>query len=212
MEFIPEQLEKLAHGSDAVFATDTADRIILWNKECESLLVVSARRAMGRRCYEILCGRDRFGNVYCHANCAVAFQAREKGDDPVRRFPLVVKKGDGTTRRISSAMFSIPSYHRALATLVHVLKPAVEESAAAVAPVPEPLSPVAGHDGDMVALTSREREVLEELSHGASTPQVARKLGIAGVTVRNHIQSILQKLEVHSKLEAVVLAHQRHLI
>jgi two-component system nitrate/nitrite response regulator NarL len=41
-----------------------------------------------------------------------------------------------------------------------------------------------------------------------STAGIAKKLAIAPVTVRNHIQSILQRLDVHSKLAAVVYAYR----
>jgi DNA-binding CsgD family transcriptional regulator len=205
-----ETLDQLARGGEAVFATDGADRIILWNKGCEALLGVPSRRVLGKPCYEVMCGRDGNGNLYCHRNCAVAYQAREKKDDPVRRFPLTVKTGEGTTRRISSAMFAIPSYHRALTTLVHVLR--AEASMPETAGVSEPLVPMQDFEGGVTVLTPRETEILACLADGVSTPSIARRLGIATVTVRNHIQSVLQKLEVHSKLEAVVLAHKRRLI
>jgi DNA-binding CsgD family transcriptional regulator len=210
MQIFDEMLDRVAHSGEAVFATDGADRIILWNKECEALLGVPSRRVIGKPCYEVMCGRDGSDNVYCHRNCAVAFQARERKEDPVRRFPLIVKTGEGKTRRVSTSIFAIPSYHPALTTLVHVLRP--EETPLAVASVPEPLLPMSSPEGDFVALTPREAEILACLAQGTSTPSVARKLGIAAVTVRNHIQSILQKLEVHSKLEAVVLAQKRRLI
>ena len=210
MQIFNETLDRVARSGEAVFATDGADRIILWNKECEALMDVPSRRAIGKPCYEVLCGRDASDNLYCHRNCAVAFQAREKKEDPVRRFPLTVRTGQGKPRRISASIFAIPSYHPALTMLVHVLRP--EEARAAVANVSEPLLPMAGPEGDLVALTPREREILGCLAQGDSTPAVARKLAIAAVTVRNHIQSILQKLEVHSKLEAVVLAQKRRLI
>jgi len=212
MQYNQGTLEDVGRGGEAVFATDASDRIILWNKECESLLGVPARRAVGKPCYEVVCGRDGSGNRYCHRNCAVAYQAREKKDEPVHPFPLSVKMSDGTSRRISSSLFTIPSYHKALATLVHVLRPATATAAPVPAFVPEPLEPMADDQGNIVSLTLREREILGELARGASTPSIAKKLGIAAVTVRNHIQSILQKLEVHSKLEAVVLAHKRQLI
>ena len=61
-------------------------------------------------------------------------------------------------------------------------------------------------------LTHREREVLNCLARGLSTPAIADELGISRATVRNHVQNILQKLEVHTKLAAVVLALRRRLI
>ena len=55
-------------------------------------------------------------------------------------------------------------------------------------------------------LTSRESDVLQCLSGGLSTSAIARRLLIAPVTVRNHVQSILQKFDVHTRLAAVVYA------
>lgn len=55
-------------------------------------------------------------------------------------------------------------------------------------------------------LTVREREVLGRLMRGQSTRQIAESMGIAYSTARTHIQSVLDKLGVHSRLEAAALA------
>jgi DNA-binding NarL/FixJ family response regulator len=55
-------------------------------------------------------------------------------------------------------------------------------------------------------LTAREREVLALLGRGATSQGIADELGIAPNTVRTHVQNILSKLQVHSRLEAVALA------
>ncbi|HEU5306482.1 MAG TPA: response regulator transcription factor [Acidimicrobiia bacterium] len=55
-------------------------------------------------------------------------------------------------------------------------------------------------------LTDREREVLDRLVQGESSKQVALHMGIAYSTARTHIQNILAKLGVHSRLEAVAFA------
>jgi DNA-binding CsgD family transcriptional regulator len=209
MQAFEETLDRIARSGEAVFAIDGADRIILWNKPCEALLGLPARKVLGKPCYEVICGRDENDNVYCHRSCPVAHQARQK-DDPVNRFTLTVKAGDGKSKRVSSSLFSIPSYHPALTTVVHVLRP--ETAAAPAAMEPEPLTPIENAEGEAVALTPREKEILRCLAQGMSTPALAKKLSIARVTVRNHVQNILQKLGVHSKLEAVVLAHKHQLI
>jgi two-component system nitrate/nitrite response regulator NarL len=56
------------------------------------------------------------------------------------------------------------------------------------------------------SLTGREREVLARMVAGQGTKPMARELGITYATARSHIQSILTKLNVHSKLEAVAYA------
>jgi DNA-binding CsgD family transcriptional regulator len=214
MKVFDETLDRISRSGEAVFAIDGANRIILWNKTCETLTGKTARSAIGKRCYEVMGGRDANGNIYCHRGCPVAFQAREKTEDPVHRFGLTIHDGDGASKKLSTSLFAIPSYHPALTTLVHVLRPS-EESApsSATAPVdPEPLAVLTNGEGEAVALTTREKEVLRCLATGMSTSAMARKLYIASVTVRNHVQNILAKLAVHSKLEAVVLAHRYQLV
>jgi DNA-binding NarL/FixJ family response regulator len=49
-------------------------------------------------------------------------------------------------------------------------------------------------------------EVMGLVAAGLQNKEVAQKLGISPATVRNHVHNILEKLEVHSKLEAVSLA------
>lgn len=55
-------------------------------------------------------------------------------------------------------------------------------------------------------LTPREREVLALLVQGADGRRAASALGISLNTVRTHVQSILTKLQVHSRLEAATFA------
>jgi two-component system nitrate/nitrite response regulator NarL len=55
-------------------------------------------------------------------------------------------------------------------------------------------------------LTPREREVLARLVHGEGTTGMARSMGIRLSTTRTHIDSVLIKLGVHSRLEAVAYA------
>ncbi|HEX6579548.1 MAG TPA: response regulator transcription factor [Actinomycetota bacterium] len=61
-------------------------------------------------------------------------------------------------------------------------------------------------------LTAREREVLELLVEGAGGAMIARRLGISRNTVRTHVQSILTKLQVHSRLEAATLAVRHRVV
>ena len=81
-----EALDRIARSGEAVFAIDSSDRIILWNKKCEELLGRPARAVLGKRCYDVMAGRDENGNVYCYRSCPVAHQARDLPNDPVQRF------------------------------------------------------------------------------------------------------------------------------
>ena len=55
----------------------------------------------------------------------------------------------------------------------------------------------------------RERQVLALLSKGWDNARIGRDLFISQHTVRTHIQNILEKLGMHSKLEAATFAMQR---
>jgi len=70
---------------------------------------------------------------------------------------------------------------------------------AATAPVTDPLD----------SLSPRERETLRELSRGASNKEIARSLDIAETTVKIHVQHILRKLNLSSRVQAAVFASER---
>jgi DNA-binding NarL/FixJ family response regulator len=55
-------------------------------------------------------------------------------------------------------------------------------------------------------LTTREVEVLQLLTEGASSDHIAEQLSVSPNTVRTHVQGILSKLQVHSRLEAAAFA------
>ena len=61
-------------------------------------------------------------------------------------------------------------------------------------------------------LTTREREVLALLAQGSDNDSIARSLVISPQTARTHIQNILGKLEVHSRLEAAAFVMQSGLL
>ena len=61
-------------------------------------------------------------------------------------------------------------------------------------------------------LTPRELEVLKALTEGLSTPEICERLFITPNTLRTHVQNIMGKLHVHSKLEAVAFALRHRLV
>jgi DNA-binding NarL/FixJ family response regulator len=62
------------------------------------------------------------------------------------------------------------------------------------------------------ALTPRELEVLRALTEGLATPEICERLCMAPNTLRTHVQNIMGKLHVHSKLEAVAFALRHRLV
>ena len=213
-----EVLERIAKSGEAVFALDGNDLIILWNKACEKLLGRPAYQVLGRRCYDVMCGRDVYGNRYCGASCPVTTQARRHPDDELHSFLIDVPLPGGGSRRLSATPFAISGGHPSLATVVHVLRDpeaqasALEnELAEAVEEGPAP-KPGRGPAGTLASLTAREQEILRKMAQGFTTDGIAEDLFISPVTVRNHIAKILSKLDVHTKLAAVAFAYQNGLV
>ena len=68
------------------------------------------------------------------------------------------------------------------------------------------------HDGLAEGLSRRELQVLALLADGASSEEIAQRLQISTNTVRTHVQSILTKLQVHSRLQAVAFAVRHDLL
>ena len=65
---------------------------------------------------------------------------------------------------------------------------------------------------DHDSLSSREQEVLKLLSQALSTNEIAENLFIAPATVKVHIHNIMEKLEVHTRLQATLEAKRRGLL
>jgi two-component system, NarL family, nitrate/nitrite response regulator NarL len=70
---------------------------------------------------------------------------------------------------------------------------------------PEPPAPA----DPVEALSPREKDTLRELARGASNKEIARTLDIAETTVKIHVQHILRKLHLSSRLQAALFASER---
>jgi DNA-binding NarL/FixJ family response regulator len=70
---------------------------------------------------------------------------------------------------------------------------------------------IAAPGPEIGALTGRAREILSLLAQGLSDDDIARKLGVARQTVRNHISAIYHKLGVHRRSAVIVWARERGL-
>jgi DNA-binding NarL/FixJ family response regulator len=81
--------------------------------------------------------------------------------------------------------------------------------------LPDPVGggPATGPASDRLAvLTDREREVLVGLAAGSSNVELARTLYLSEATVKSHVSSVLGKLGLRSRVQAVILAYEVGLV
>jgi DNA-binding CsgD family transcriptional regulator len=189
-------LEALKTSETPALATDPAARIVFWNEAAERALGRLAHEVLGRRCYEVLGARDPYGNRFCYEDCPVLAMTRR--GESVRSFEWLVNTPAGHDKLMAVSIMNVSDSQPERAVLAHVLS-SVDQSARS-GRSPEKAS---------APLTQREREVLSSISLGLQNKKIAEELGISLATVRNHVHNILEKLGVHSKLEAVSLAYQQ---
>jgi DNA-binding NarL/FixJ family response regulator len=63
-----------------------------------------------------------------------------------------------------------------------------------------------------VKLTPREIQIVNTIAEGLSNKEIAQKLSIEVQTVKNHIHNVLDKLQLHTRLEAVQYARERNML
>lgn len=101
-----------------------------------------------------------------------------------------VLRPDGSEARIEISSAPLHRGHRIVGVFGLVSRPAETPARAAKHP----------------KLTPREVAILRLIAEGDSTDQIAEELHIARETVRNHVRSMLRKLDAHSRIEAIAIA------
>lgn len=202
-------------GDVAACGIDRSHHIVYWNALAEALLGWTSREAFGSNCYELFAGRDVFGNVCCFRDCGVAV-ASSRGE-AAAPFVMEVRHRDGTPLRLVTRTVALPSPGARYQSLVHLfergdgaaLDVVLGRVAAVVAAKPEPL---VGPPEPILNLTPRELEVLRLLASGYGSLNIAARLDLSHATVRNHIQNLLRRMQVHSQVEAISVAFRRGLL
>lgn len=209
-------LDLLRASDTPAVVSDMAGHVLLWNTGAERLLRRPAREALGRLCHDLLGGRDVYGNRYCHDDCAVRAMCR-KGES-VQPFELVIDTPRPATS-LQVSILKIPGTPPEKDVIVHLLQPLDREGrlaremerlgvASLGAPAPARASTFPLADDPGAPLTPRERDVLGRMAEGLQNKEIAQKLDISLATVRNHVHNLLEKLGVHSKLEAISMAYR----
>ncbi len=225
-----EMLDTITNTADGAFAVDANQRIIKWNSGAERILKYPGHQVLNQNCYRVIAGHINPEKLWCRANCK-ARSCVIKGI-PLENFDLLTRTNEGESIWINVSIVSSPPGNDPVT--VHVFRDITREKRAGIA-VDQFLAALGitsnGRDKATTErvhvksinsrsastepipdLSAREIEVLTLLAEGLSTKTLAERLNISHFTVRNHIQNILVKLDLHSKAQAVSYAFKRGLL
>ena len=186
---------------DPAFAVDRNGVVVLWNEASEREFGYPKKEALGKKCWELLCGHDINGNRYCFENCPLIEMAFLH--EPVHAFKSSFDTSSHQQKQFSVScltVFDQPGDEM----LLHICHPeqAVRDEATHLKP-PRIQSE---------SLSQREIEVLALLAAGVATDEVAKQLSISTRTVRTHIQHLMYKLRVHNRRDAIIEGRRLNLI
>ena len=202
-------IRALERAGDGVFTIEADGRIKTWNRAAEKILGYTARQAIGRACCDVLMGRDDRDNLMCYAGCQVRSLAAL--GESIQSFDMRTRTKSGHPAWLNVSVLSVAD-GRPGGLIVHLFRD-VTASKELLRLVHERLAAAAGHQNPAAeTLTRREVEILRLLATGGRTGDIAERLHVSRATVKNHVQSILVKLGVHSRLEAVAYANRHRLM
>jgi len=180
--------QTLARAVDGAFAIAPDGRVVIWNWMAEKILGWIAKDIIGRLADEALAGgREQWRNW------------RGIGD-AVERFEMEAQAKSGQSIWLDVGVVEVPT-NDSIVMRVYVFRDGSTTKTLmdAIQSLRAPVSAA----GPRSSLTKREIEVLRLMTTGANTKALATRLLLSPATVRNHVQNILEKLGVHSRLEAV---------
>jgi PAS domain S-box-containing protein len=190
----------LRDTADGVCAVDAGGRIALWNQSAQHIVGYTAGEVVGHLCCHVFVGYGPVGTPLCYNGCHVVTLGDRSASS--RRFGLTTQTKTGTTVRLVVDALLVPDARGERPVIVHLFRD-VARSSRDIGRVP------GAEDG---RLTARELEVLRLLAGGANTRVIAAQLQVSPATVRNHVQNLLGKLGVHSRLEAVAYSVRHRML
>jgi len=208
----PASLDQaLARAGDGVFAVRDG-RLVLWNRAAEKILGYATREVVGRPCCDIFVGHDDRGNRLCYQGCHV--MTLVKLGEAIQSFDMKTRTKTGRPVWLNVSILVVPDATPGATVTVHLFRD-VTATKELLTLVHERLTATADRDNGVDragVLSRRELEVLRLLAAGLNTKSAADRLHVSPATIRNHVQNLFGKLDVHSRLEAVAYASRHRLL
>ena len=180
------------NSADAVVGVNKYQQIFLWNHACERLFGVPFDQVRGRKCYDVVAGRDLDENMFCRPDCPLF--AKALGCELIADYDLVIQGAERDPVAVNVGFFVTPAACRDETDLVviHVFRyinsyRLIKRLAA------DRAFGAQGLRACKFNLTARETEILELTTKGLTTASIANELFISETTVRNHLKHIFSK-------------------
>jgi len=213
--------EALRDAADGAFVINDDLRIVYWNKAAETILGFNNNDVAGQFCFQLLHGYDEARQLICKEKCRVVKLALQSKPVPNYNIRVTTKQGQDCWLNMSVFTYKMigTNEKKVIVHLFHDLdrQEVDDKILGQFIKVINRYQDIRHNNGAkskslQSTLTSRERVILAFLADGQSTQEIAQLLSISTSTVRNHTQHILQKLQVHTRLEAVAFAIKHGLI
>lgn len=212
MKWGPDVIALFENTADGVWAIGPDGRIVFWNRAAEAILEYSAQQVVGQWCHEIFAGSDCNGNRICGVRCPNRTLAESGELVLVQHFDMATRTRTGNPVWLDVSSIPLPTGDDQPPTVVHLFRDVTVARQIDMLVRRQLVQQVLATREEPRTLTSnlsqRELEIVGLMQVGLATAAIAERLYISKATVRNHIQNILNKLEVHTRLEAMALVNQ----
>jgi DNA-binding CsgD family transcriptional regulator len=221
MQRLSQIVELIESTSDAAFVSEVYGTIVAWNKPAEILLEKSKAEAIGKKCWDIIRGVDECGPLCCE-ECIVRQAAGKNrptanfdvqltgiSGKPWCNFYILYARGERSgTLYIIHLLRNVDLRKR----LELVVRDFIVQSSHLSLGDTQALLSVSRTPARAIHLTSREQQIVGLLASGLTAREVAAELHISYATANNHIQHLMKKFAVKTRLEAIRRAERAGLI
>lgn len=213
-----ELIHLLSGIGEAVLITEDDGTVCFVNEIAQQWLGYDPEAVVGQPCWQVVEGMGERGTHVCKIDCEIMQSCRRTHKIPA--FDLFVLKADDTRQWLNTSTLVVPSDQEGHFYIVHVWRDVeqrkeiellMEDIVMKIAHFRHSESvlsspPFGKRNVQAAVLTEQETNVLRLLSKGCKTTRIAEELHISTVTVRNHVQHLMKRLQVHSRLEAIQVA------
>ena len=217
----------LETASGPAVLSDSCGRIVGWNGQARDFFGYGDGFAVsGRKIESLLQLRDAFGRLVREDR--FPFYELACQGEPIKSLEMTALTGSGGTRPVTASVVVVLGPFEADCHFLYLLRPRMrrrrsdEAIELILANGALPVDKLGRADEtkeskeeakeEAPSLSPRQVEILRLVTEGLTNREIADVLELSVNTVRSHVQSILEKLQVRNKLQAAILAVREDLI